>query len=178
MAQLNQSFDASQVDPTPMFDVLPAGDYLAMIVDSEMKATKAGTGEYLNLTLQVLDGPFKDRVVFDRLNLVNANAKAVEIAQRQLSQICHAVNVMRVNDSAELHDKPLVATVKIRKRPEYADSNEIAGYKPANGVVPPASPAPTVRAAAPAPAAPAAAGRPAAAATKGATNGARPPWAK
>lgn len=175
MAQLNQSFDASQVDPTPTFELLPAGDYLVMIVDSEMKATKAGTGEYLNLTLQVLDGPFKDRVVFDRLNLVNANAKAVEIAQRQLSQICHAVNVLRVNDSAELHDKPLVATVKIRKRPEYADSNEIAGYKPANGVAPPA---PTVSTAAPAPAAAAAASRPTPAATKAPTNGARPPWAK
>ncbi len=173
MAQLNQSFDASQVDPTPIFELLPAGDYLVMIVDSEMKATKAATGEYLNLSLQVLDGPFKDRLVFDRLNLVNPNAKAVEIAQRQLSQICHAVNVLRVNDSAELHDKPLVATLKVRKRPDYADSNEVAGYKPANGV---ATPAPVARTASPAPAATA---RPAPAAQAQApTNGARPPWAK
>ncbi len=170
MAHLNQSFDATGVDPTPVFDVLPAGDYLAMIVDSEMKPTKAGTGEYLNMTLQILDGPYKNRLIFDRLNLVNANAKAVEIAQRQLSQICHAVNVLRVNDSAELHDKPLVATLKVRKRPDYNDQNEVAGYKPANG----ATPAPVQATAG----APAAASRPApSAAAKPATGGARPPWA-
>lgn len=177
MAHLNQSFDASAVDPTPVFDVLPAGDYLAMIVDSEMKPTKAGTGEYLNMTLQILDGPYKDRLIFDRLNLVNANAKAVEIAQRQLSQICHAVNVLRVNDSAELHDKPLVATLKVRKRPDYNDQNEVAGYKPANGA------AVTTHAThAAAPTAPAAHQAPArtapSAQAKPATGGARPPWAK
>lgn len=172
MAQLNQPFDASGVDPTPVFEVLPPGDYLAMIVDSEMKDTKGGDGQYLNLTLQVLDGPFAGRMLFDRLNLINTNAKAVAIAQRQLSQICHAIGVMRVSDSAELHNKPLVATLKIRKSPEYGDSNNVAGYKPASGVAPQshAHQAPVAHAPTHAPAA--------VPPTARATNGARPPWAK
>jgi hypothetical protein len=176
MAQLNQTFDASGVDPTPAYELLPAGDYLAMIVDSELKATKAGDGQYLNLTLQVIDGPYKDRLFFDRLNLVNSNAKAVEIAQRQLSQICHAVGVMRVNDSGELHDRPLVATVKIRKSPEYGDSNQVGSYKPAaTGAAPAAAPRTVARAQT---AAPKATPAQTAQAAHAASAGSPPPWAR
>ena len=62
MANLH-GFDANQVDPASNFDPLPAGKYLAAIIESEMKPTKAGTGNYLALTFQVLDGPHKGRML-------------------------------------------------------------------------------------------------------------------
>lgn len=128
----NLAFDANQVDPTDQFEVLPAGDYPVMIVDSEMKPTKDNRGQYLQLTLEVIDGPCRGRKMWDRLNLQNPNQQAVEIAQRSLSQICHAVGVLQVNDSAELHDKPMVARVKVRPaRGQYPESNEVSQYKPA-----------------------------------------------
>ena len=40
MANLN-GFDANEVDPATSFDPIPAGKYLAVIAESEMKATKA-----------------------------------------------------------------------------------------------------------------------------------------
>ena len=43
------------------------------------------TGKYLQLRLDIISGPYKNRVIFDRLNLQNPNDKAVEIAKKQLA---------------------------------------------------------------------------------------------
>lgn len=131
----NLQFDATHIDPTPRFDPLPAGDYAAIITESETRTTKDGSGQYLQIKIEVQGGEFAGRVLFDRLNLWNNNRQAQEIAQRSLSQICHAVGVMQVNDSQELHHKPLIATVKVRPaRDNYEASNEIKGYKAAAGI--------------------------------------------
>lgn len=127
MANLN-GFDANQHEPTA-FDALPAGDYDVVIIASEMKPTKSGTGSYLQLTLQVLGGQYQNRKLFDRLNLDNPNATAVTIAKGTLSAICRAVGVLTPKDSAELHNKPLKATVRVTKDGEGNPSNEIKGYK-------------------------------------------------
>jgi hypothetical protein len=130
-------FNAADVEPQT-FDVLPAGDYEVAIVDSIVQANKAGTGKYLNLELQVLSGKFKGRKLFDLLNLWNPNAQAVEIARGTLSAICRAVGVLTPRDSSDLHDKPLVDSVKIRKDDQFGDKNVIRGYKSAGGKQSPA----------------------------------------
>ena len=69
MASLGQVFDASTVEPNIPFEVLSPGKYLAQIVASEMRATKDGAGQYLNLELDILDGQYSGRKLFDRLDL-------------------------------------------------------------------------------------------------------------
>ena len=127
MANLS-NFDANQVEPAS-FEPLPAGKYLACIVESEMRATKSGTGEFLYLTFQVLEGQFKGRKVWARLNLKNPNPQAEQIAQGQLSAICRAVGVLQPRDSVELHNLPLLVTVKVKKREDTGDlQNDVSGY--------------------------------------------------
>ena len=139
MANLG-NFNASEIEPQGSFEPIPAGWYTAMIVDSEMKATKNGTGEYLQLRLDIIDGDHQGRVLFDRLNLNNQNQTAVEIAQRQLSAICRAVGVMQPQDSSDLHDKPLRVKVTIRPAGNgYEASNEVKAYEPAQGGSAPAA---------------------------------------
>lgn len=123
------------VEPMGDFNPLPEGDYLVVVADSTEQKTKAGTGSYLELTLEVVDGQYKGRKLWDRLNLNNPNAKAVEIAQRQLAAICRAVGVPRPQDSAELHGIPLVAAVKLREW-EGRMQNEVKAYKPASTKAP------------------------------------------
>lgn len=124
-------FNASEVEPSSNFDPLPAGKYLAAITESEMKATKNGSGSYLQLTFTILEGDYKNRVVWARLNLNNANATAVKIARGELSAICHAVGVLQPRDSVELHNLPLLITVKCKKREDTGElSNEIKGFAP------------------------------------------------
>ena len=135
MAQL--SFDATTVEPTEAFAVIPAGKYLAQIVTSEMRPTKDGNGHYLWLELDILEGEQKGRKLWDRLNLENPSEKAVEIAQRTLSAICHATGQLHVGDSEELHFKPMIVTVRVRAASDqYAASNEIRGYEPTSGAAP------------------------------------------
>ena len=84
MADL-QGFNANHIEPTSEFEAIPAGKYLAMITDSETKPTKSGSGSYLQLTFQILDGEYKGRFLWARLNLNNPNATAVQIAKAELS---------------------------------------------------------------------------------------------
>lgn len=128
MANLND-FNANEVDPSFGFDPIPAGKYLALIIDSTMKPTKSGAGSFLELTFQILDGDYKDRLVWSRLNLENANGTAVKIARGELSAICRAVGVMTPKDSVDLHNLPLVISVGLKKRKDTGDlTNFIKSY--------------------------------------------------
>ena len=127
MANLN-GFNANTVEPSTDFEPIPAGKYLAVITASEMKPTKAGNGSYLELTFQVAEGDYKGRLLWARLNLDNPNAMAVKIARGELSSICRAVGVLEPRDSCELHNLPLVVTVKQKADTEGEVRNEIKGY--------------------------------------------------
>lgn len=140
MADLS-GFDANQVEPSSDLDPIPAGKYLAVITESEMAPNKAGTGHYLKLTFQVIEGQFKNRLLWTRLNLDNPNATAVQIARGELSAICRAVGVLAPSDSVELHNLPLVIHVKCKKRTDTGEiTNEIKGYAKKE-TPPPAAPA-------------------------------------
>ncbi|MCB1372403.1 MAG: DUF669 domain-containing protein [Rhodobacteraceae bacterium] len=126
MAHLGATFDATTVDPAAGFELFPAGQYVAQIVSSEMRPTKDGGGQYLWLELDILEGPLQGRKLFDRLNLVNASAQTVEIAQRTLSAICHATGRLQVQDSQELHLIPMIADVKVKPpKNGYGESNKV-----------------------------------------------------
>lgn len=128
MANLT-GFDANQIEPTSDFEPLPAGKYVAMITESELRPTKSGVGNYLQLTFEIIEGPCKGRLVWSRLNLNNPNPTTVQIAQRELSSICRAVGVMTPSDSVELHNLPLEISVKCKRREDTGDvTNEIKGY--------------------------------------------------
>lgn len=128
MANLH-GFNANDVDPATDFEPIPTGKYLAVITESEMKSTKSGNGAYLELVFQVIEGEYKGRNLWTRLNLDNPNAITVKIAQGELSAICRAVGVMQPKDSCELHNLPLLVTVKCRKREDNGEmTNEIKGY--------------------------------------------------
>ena len=153
MAVFAQTFDAANVDPNVGFELYPAGKYLVQIIASEMRPTKDGRGQYLFLELDILEGQFAGRKLFDRLNLVNDNPDTVDIATRTLSSICRATGQMQVKDSEQLHLIPLIADVRVRPpKGQYGESNSIR-YLPRNAAAPaPAARAPGAYASAPAPA--------------------------
>src|SRR5262245_61245322 len=120
MADLS-GFDASNVDPLSDFEPIPAGKYRAVIIESEEKPTKAGTGSYVQFTFEIIEGPYTNRRLWARLNLDNPNATAVQIARAELSAICRAVGVLSPNDSTDLHNLPLIIHVKLRRRDDNGE---------------------------------------------------------
>lgn len=135
MAILN--FDSTNVVPTAAPDPVPSGWYICVMTDSEMKPTsKNDGGSYLECEFTIVaPAEFKDRKLYDRMNLVNSNPTAVEIAYRTLSAICHAVGVIQVADSQQLHNRPLMIKTSLRPAgpggdgKHYEASNEVRGYK-------------------------------------------------
>jgi hypothetical protein len=142
MAQFN--FDASQVAPQQSSGPLPAGVYLAHIVESDVQPLKSGNGEGLKLTFEVIDGQFKGRKVYENLNIRHTSEDTQRIAQSQLSALCHAVNVIKLMDTAALHFKPVRINVTVREAVgQYKANNNIKGYEAAGGGISAPATAPT-----------------------------------
>lgn len=163
MAHLGNTFDPSQVpEDERSFEPMPAGDYVCQVIESEVVQTKSG-GDMLKLTLEVTEGQFANRRVWDNLNIRNNNPQAQQIAHRALADLCSACGVGPITDSEDLHFRPFVATLKIEPAREvngqtYDARNGVKRYKPKNGTTVVAAQGSAAR---PAPAAQAAAARPA-----------------
>lgn len=171
MAQFN--FDTNSVEKRESnYELLPAGWYTAQVTESEIVRLNSGNGSALKLTIEVLQDGYRGRKVWARLNVQHSNPKAETIAQQQLRELCDSIGVVRMQDTTELHNKPMCVKVKIRKDDsgQYEDQNEVTGFKPAGG--------------SPAHGQAMAAGMaqrsvpPAAAAPAAAAGAASPPWAK
>lgn len=122
-------------------NVIPAGEYEAIIVSSEKKDTKKG-GQYLNIEFQVTKGPQQNRKHFEKLNIWNSNEQAVAIAKGTLSKICRAVGVLKPVDSSELHNKPMIIKLAVRDSGEYGMQNSLKDVK-ARAFVTPQAPVQT-----------------------------------
>lgn len=166
MANIGGLYDPNAEPEAPReYTLMPPGDYVVQIVESDIVATKAGNGQMLKLTLDIIDGEHKGRKLWDNLNLVNPNPQTVEIAQRTLNQITHATGKLGASDSEALHFIPMIAVLRVEpEKNGYPASNKISGYKAAGGAV--ARPAPASQPQRQAP--PPAAAKPAASAA--------PPW--
>lgn len=145
MAHLGNTFDpgAVEADERQGLEPMPAGDYNVHIVDSVMKETKSG-GDMLALTLEVIDGPYEGRKVFDNLNIRNANPVAQSIAHQTLKAICDACGTGPIEDSETLHHRPMVAVLKIEadKTGQYDPRNAVKRYKARGGAAPAGKAAP------------------------------------
>lgn len=140
MVQLN--FNAAGVKPNAALEAIPTGQYPVIIVRSEEKPTRAGTGAYIEFEMQVQGGEYAGRKLFDRLNIKNSNQTAVDIAYATLSAICHVTGRMSISQTEQLHGIPFIAVVQKKVRddlpppapgeePQY--SNEVKGYKDIHG---------------------------------------------
>jgi hypothetical protein len=109
------------------FEPLPVGQYKVQIIESKIEDTKSGSGQMLTLTLEVTEGEYANRRVWDRLNIRNDNPDAQRIAQRALANLCLAIGVAQLRDTEELHFKPMMVKIGIRqdKTGQYGPQNTV-----------------------------------------------------
>jgi len=151
-------FNAADIAPSQS-DIIPNGWYDCEIVSAEVKATKGpGNNERLSLGFRVIGEQFTGRQFFSGLNHKHTNATAQDIAQRDLSAICHATGVMVLSKqpgqgAEQFVGKHLCVKVGTGKvTTKYPDpQNEGKGYKAIAGAQPGAVSAAPAFAAAPAP---------------------------
>ncbi len=137
MANLPGGFNAADHGEMADFSPLQDGDYLFQVTASEMVLTKKAKearnpslGQFLKLTMDVIDGKMKGRKIWRNLNLINPSADAVKIANEELATLARAMGVTgAITDSQQLHGKPFVAKVKIQKgKNGNPDSNSVNKY--------------------------------------------------
>jgi len=136
MAFLGAKFNPNQVEPSQSLEPVPAGEYKLALSQSEIVETKNRDGKYLKCEFVILEGAHKGRKVWANFNCWNKNQVAVEIAWRQLGDLCRACGFYRdLEDSSALHNIPFAAKLSIKKSEGYRDQNEISEYiaKPGPG---------------------------------------------
>jgi hypothetical protein len=133
--------DLTNVETSNGFDLLPKGRYTAMVVDTVLKPTKAGTGEYLEITLEIIDGNGRGRKVWDRLNIRNQNKKAEDISQQQLKALAKACgqSITPGFNTDMLHNVPVTIELDIEEREGWDPQNRVKNYIAANGQSAPVS---------------------------------------
>lgn len=151
---------------TSNFDVLPAGDYQVRISEAAVQATKAGTGQYIKLRLDVTGPSHQGRVIYTNLNIQNPNPKAEEIGRQQLGDIMRACGLASLSDTDQLINGCMTVKVAVTQSEQYGPGNDVKAFKPSVGGAS-AMPAAT----------PAFGGTPAPAPQQQAPAAAFPPWA-
>lgn len=128
MTQMPESFVPGQIpEDDRNFEPIPAGLYNLQVIESRIQDTKSGSGQMLVLTLEVLDGPYQNRKLWDQLNIRNDNPDAQRIAQRALADLCLQLGVSPLNDSEQLHFKPFKGRITIQpdKTGQYGPQNRV-----------------------------------------------------
>lgn len=137
MANLGGTFNTSDA-PENEFAPLPEGNYMLQAIESSIGPNSNGTGTILKITYEVLDeGPYKNRRVWDNLNVQHENATAQGIAQRALASLCEALGFGQIDDTDQLHFKPFVAQIATQVgKGTFPDKSVIKKYLKADGTMP------------------------------------------
>lgn len=129
MANIEGMYD-DEAEPQSR-DALPDHECTAQIKASEVKTTKAGTGQFIALTLELLDGPHKGRQVWDNINIKNPDKTCQDIGNATLAAIRIAAfgTKKKIADTAELHGIPMRIKIGSVKRKDNGEmSNVIKKY--------------------------------------------------
>jgi hypothetical protein len=128
MAELPGTFDPGAISDDR--EILPAGEVLAQIFESDLVNTKSGTGQLIKFGWEIISGPLQGRKLWTNVNVQNSNAQAQEIGQRDLKRICEAAGVGPIRNSDQLHFKPMLIAITVSPaKGDYGPSNDIKGYK-------------------------------------------------
>jgi len=131
MAQLGYVVDPNLKEQS--FEPIPAGEYPAIITESDLKPTKDGTGTILALKYEIVDGEYKGRGIYENLNIKNKNPQAQQIAVNALNEIGKVLGMKDIKDSVLLHGRPLVIKLRVKDDPTYGAKNEVKAHLPYEG---------------------------------------------
>ena len=130
-------FDITTVERTSAsYGVIPAGVYVAIISKTELVDTKAGDGRYLNVTHQIIEGDYKNRLIWEMVHRVNKNPKTVKQGDEALCMLGEACHTPQFNDSEVFHNIPLLITVKVNAARDngrggmWPEKNSIEKWEP------------------------------------------------
>lgn len=126
-------YNFEPVDHTNEYELLKPGKYNVIIDKTEKKQAKNPENYYLNLSLRIVEGRSKNRLIFDMVNIWNSNKVAAEIAQRTMEQIAFAIKKPITEDNmfSDIKNVPITVSVGIDDPQNgYDKRNKVIKYLP------------------------------------------------
>src|SRR6516225_5888443 len=131
--QFPETFDPTTQEGNS-WDVLPASEYVAQVVEASIQQPNAGDGYHLALTWKIIEGDYEGRQVWQRITYLHSSEQAQTIGRKTLKDLWVATGVADEQvDNAEVF---LFKPVRIRlgierdKQGVYPDKNRISRILP------------------------------------------------
>jgi hypothetical protein len=150
MTELPETFTPGEIpEDERSFELIPQGNYDMQVIETSIEPCNGG--EMLKLTMEIINGPYANRRLWDNLCIRHSNPETQRIAQRALADICLATGIAQLRDTTELHFKIFSGRVGIKKADQkqidkgYPDDRNTVRYKgvgkaPAGTIQPKAAP--------------------------------------
>lgn len=136
MASFGQSFVAEELPQSNNYDPVPEGWYNVVVHSAELKPTKDGSGQYINIRYDITGPTHQGRVIYDIINIKNKSSQAEEIGRQQLGNLMRSIGLAKVDDTDELIGGNIQIKVGIRQQEGYEPTNNVKGYKALSGSIP------------------------------------------
>ncbi|MCP4477817.1 MAG: hypothetical protein GY818_06975 [Planctomycetaceae bacterium] len=141
--QNNMSFgNLSHVEAgdRPNYDeLIPKGDQTLRAIEIQLQQcgpnAKDPNGQYIDAQFEVVDGPFANRRIFQKFNVININQEAVNIALGEIKQWIAATGEqaegeLTMSRILALEGRQFVGLIGVDKgRNNYPDKNKISQFK-------------------------------------------------
>ena len=126
MATLPQEYTQNtETSKENNFEPVPGGIYRAVIEESSISPNKSNTGENLKLVWLLIEGPLKDRKIFENVCIKHSKTDTQMQAIRTLNNIndlCGFPAGKRAVDTTQLHNIPMLITVKCVPDSDFPNS--------------------------------------------------------
>ena len=111
------------------FDLIPPGEYVAEIIEAEIKQPRSGDGHMLTLTWRISEGDYEGRQIWESLCFQHSKEQTQAIARRKLKDICVACAIEeQITDPEVFKFKPVRVRIGIQvdRSGAWEDSNKIS----------------------------------------------------
>jgi hypothetical protein len=129
---LTEAFNVDTEEGSPDFAPVPKGQYSATATDAKAGPLKSGRGQAVSVTLEIADGEYAGRLIWDRIIIAHESAEAMKFGRRKFKDLADACGVAgQITDLLVLLHTPLLISVKIEEDEsgEYAPKNRVTRYK-------------------------------------------------
>jgi len=118
------------------YEPLPNDSYTVSLNRVAEKSTKAGNGTMIDVSFQVVDGEFKNRLIWDSFLISHSNPKAAGIGLQRLDSMLKSLGVYGGfealgNDTGELESfigRQFIVSTGIENNPGYKPRNIVKKY--------------------------------------------------
>lgn len=125
-------FDLSTVE-TQEFKPLKPGKYIATVTEAKVEPLYSGKGTKLAITIKIVDGDFKNRIIYHSFNVKHENETAQKIGQQQLKSLMICLGIGSVlENTSELLGKPFNVVTSLENDQNGTQRARVKYFEPSD----------------------------------------------